>query len=547
MKTLLVLAALVPGPPALSKALTPTQVRFSGAVEGSVPRHPVPGRARGLGRGPVGVTVGGAPIRRGPVPAGDRLLGYLRDGFRLYSVKGEPELDRCHGRFVRIRGRRAYQYVATPSSPFVARCFRAPPRRFRFPATASPPVVAPVPAPTPSASPIPDVPGVTPPLDEPGVTDHVTRECDAAQEPGFTLTIDGADHHVRCLPEDFGEWTVTRNGRAAAELYLLAPSLRSPASYLVAADENLTPVWWRKLDTRAADLKDLADGSLAWWQPFAYSVARPDGSPVRTWTTTGTPTDSHDFVPLPNGNALLLAYPPREHVDVTAYGHGADERVIEGEVQEVTPAGEVVWSWNSLGPIGLDETGRWWPDAPATLPSGLGALDRFHVNSVEPAPGGIIVSARHTDAIYKIDRATGDVVWKLGGTPTPQSLSGDAFFGGQHDARLLPDGTLTLFDNGTGLGRPPRALRYAIDEAAMTATLLEDVRDPAVTHSECCGSARRLPGGNWLVSWGGFDGNVSELKPDGTPVWRLRTGPGFTYRTVPAQHLTVADLRRHFP
>ena len=66
-------------------------------------------------------------------------------------------------------------------------------------------------------------------------------------------------------------------------------------------------------------------------------------------------------------------------------------------------------------------------------------------------------------------------------------------FGGQHDARLLPDGTLTVFDNRTDLSDPrPRAVRFRIDEQARTPTYLWSITDPAISFSICCGSARRL-------------------------------------------------------
>src|SRR5205085_1925089 len=98
---------------------------------------------------------------------------------------------------------------------------------------------------------------------------------------------------------------------------------------------------------------------------------------------------------------------------------------------------------------------------------------------------------------------------KLGGTTTPESLTivGDDdhapnHLGGQHDARILPDGTLSLHENGTGLGRPPRAVRFRIDPIARTATLVETVVDPTIPTSLCCGSATRMPGGDWVMNWG---------------------------------------------
>ena len=101
-------------------------------------------------------------------------------------------------------------------------------------------------------------------------------------------------------------------------------------------------------------------------------------------------------------------------------------------------------------------------------------VDRVHLNSIEPAGDRVIVSLRNTDGVYGIDRATGEIVWKLGGQETPESLRviGDYYeypSGAQHDARVLPDGTISVFDNRSGLDQPPRVTRWRIDEEKMTA------------------------------------------------------------------------------
>ncbi len=45
------------------------------------------------------------------------------------------------------------------------------------------------------------------------------------------------------------------------------------------------------------------------------------------------------------------------------------------------------------------------------------------MNSVEPDGDGFIVSFRHMIAVYRIDKATGKVTWKLGGTTRAESLT----------------------------------------------------------------------------------------------------------------------------
>src|SRR5262249_25971529 len=133
----------------------------------------------------------------------------------------------------------------------------------------------------------------------------------------------------------------------------------------------------------------------------------------------------------------------------------------------------------------------------------------------------------------------------------PQSLTvvGDTrpepVFGGQHDARLLADGTITLHDNATGTGRPPRAVRIRVDEHAHTATFVDEVTDPEVKQSGYAGSARRLSGGNWGVSWGGTP-YIRELTPAGQPVFTLRLADKwFSYRAfpIPRGELRASTLR----
>ena len=104
---------------------------------------------------------------------------------------------------------------------------------------------------------------------------------------------------------------------------------------------------------------------------------------------------------------------------------------------------------------------------------------------------------------------------------------------------------MTVFDNSTNLGnKKPRAVRYRIDEQNRTATLIESISDPAVGSSHCCGSARRLAEGDWLIDWGA--GNpIGGYEPDGRRTFRLAFASNYSYRAepVPANVLSAPDLR----
>jgi hypothetical protein len=325
-------------------------------------------------------------------------------------------------------------------------------------------------------------------------------------------------------------------------------------------------VWWMERRTKPHDAKLMPDGNLAWSTftngQFAshsvpYEEHRLDGGLVRRIAAVGAPTDGHDMQVLPNGHYLTLSYVPRDGVDLSAYGGPRRATVVDAEVQEVTRAGRRVWRWNSKDHVALAESEPFMDsiiNGPVKTADGRLAHDLVHINSVEPDGDSVLISMRQTDSVYKVSRKTGAVEWKLGGTHTPESLSltnvADPanVMTGQHDARLLPDGTVTVHDNRTLSGEHPRAIRFSIDEMARSATLVEEVTDPRTDYSNCCGSARKLPGGNWVASWGA-SGLVEELTPAGRRLFALHFGGrkgADSYRAFPIMpgRLSRRELRR---
>jgi hypothetical protein len=372
---------------------------------------------------------------------------------------------------------------------------------------------------------------------------------------------DTTTYHVRCLPRAFPDWTATRSGPTQAAHYLLTPDGTGGSRYPAIFDHNGVPVWWSVAPNATFDFNLQANDELTWaryhlgdqfgWRPGqAYEVHGLDGRRTGVVRTVGSPTDVHDLRRLPGGHYLAVTYRERHHFDLSPVGGPADATVLDGEVQELTPRGKLVWSWKALDHVAVEETAGQGPVSVVKLADGREVYDPIHLNSVEPNGDELILSMRSIAAVFGIDRDSGAVRWKLGGTKRPESLTleGDerGGFGGQHDARLQPDGTLTLFDNATGRNLPPRAVRLRLDRAAGTATLVESISDPDVPQSNFAGSARRLPGGNWVVSWGGTP-RIGEYTPAGKRVFSLVLPKDyFSYRAIPLPRgrLSTAALRR---
>jgi len=158
-------------------------------------------------------------------------------------------------------------------------------------------------------------------------------------------------------------------------------------------------------------------------------------------------------------------------------------------------------------------------------------LDYFHVNSVADAPGGdVLLSGRNTSALYLVAR-DGHVLWRLGGTKSDFGPPAAVKFRFQHNARLHPDGTLSLFDNGAIPKVEPfsRPLVLRLDQEGHTAKIVKMFVHPTKISSPFEGNLQLLADGGAIVGWGGVR-KVTEFAPDGTVRFELKLPFGDTYR-----------------
>lgn len=384
---------------------------------------------------------------------------------------------------------------------------------------------------------------------------------------GVSVKAGKKTYSIRCRPTDMVLPEVVRTGPVQGRFYLAVPNasftITDLSNYPMILDENGVPVWWSTdLEGMSIDFKALGKKTLAWTRGVggfstasdnAYDIRNLDGSLRKRLSPVGYGADHHDLERTAEGDWLLISYLPRncptvpsDCEDLSPWGGPESANVIDNLIQKISPSGELLWSWNSRDHIALEESGPWIETLTASSPA---VWDIIHMNSVESVRGGIVFSARHLDAVYRIRYSDGGVVWKLGGTERSESLDlqgstvGPDPMSGNHDARILPNGDLTVHDNGTRLNRPPRMARFEISGSrAIQRGSIQDPRFPLA--SFCCGGGRKLAGGNWVVNWGGssLDG---EYLPSGKQVLDFKwPGDIFSYRLDPAPFLDLSDLRR---
>lgn len=315
--------------------------------------------------------------------------------------------------------------------------------------------------------------------------------------------------HTDSLPSDWPTVTVGSSHNPSEGKILLTNQSQTTSkaigSYLMILNNDGSAFNYKKLPTAANGFKMEANGELSY--NFKASGARiildTTLTPIDTLQGgNGYKTDGHDFLLLPNGHALVIANDP-EPVDMSQVvpGGNPDASVTGLVVQEIDASHNVVFQWRSWDYLPI--TGSYVDLTQQTV-------DLIHANALAVAgDGNILVSLRHYSSLVKIDRETGDVVWILGGKGNQftfineHASNAPTYFSYQHDIDVLPNGNLTLFDNGNQHSPEySRGVEYGLDEHNKTATMVWEYRHSPDIYADAMGSVERLPNGNTLVGWG---------------------------------------------
>jgi len=339
--------------------------------------------------------------------------------------------------------------------------------------------------------------------------------------------------------------------------YLFVASLNGPGQRgPLLLDNHGRVVWFRPIDPLAINFRpQVYQGKpvLTWWEGTISNAGVGEGEGVivdetytevtRVQAGNGFRADVHEFLLTPAGTALLTAFNPVT-ADLSAVGGPAAGTALDSIVQEVdVETGSVLFEWHSLDHVPITDT-----YAPLHDP-----FDYFHVNSIDvDLDGNLLVSARNTSAIYKLDRHTGQVLWRLGGRSSDFQLDAEATFMYQHDARGHSDGTVTVFDDGPSpSSQQARGIRLGLDLGGMRAVLLQQYRHPTPLDVAAMGNVQVLGGNAVMVGWG-TQPYLTEFGPGGEVRLDAKfDGNAWNYRAFksawvghPKQPPAVAAIRR---
>ncbi len=304
---------------------------------------------------------------------------------------------------------------------------------------------------------------------------------------------------------------------------------------LTILDNFGVPIFHRFIPGGANDFTVQPNGLLTY---FASTIARyyaldSTYARVDSFTTgNGYRTDGHDLVLLPNGHALLMAY-DRQPVgmDTVVVGGNPNATVIGLIIQELDAAKNVVFQWRSWDHFLITDMVE-VPGRSLTAAT----VDYSHGNAIDQdLDGNLLISSRHMNEITKIDRQTGDIIWRLGLNAKNNQFSfinDSRGFSHQHDIRRLPNGHITLYDNGNFLvPQYSRAVEYVLDEQNKIATQVWEFRNTPDNYGFATGSVRRRANGATLIGWGlrVADPQITDLHADGSKALELGFGDTLTY------------------
>lgn len=276
--------------------------------------------------------------------------------------------------------------------------------------------------------------------------------------------------------------------------------------------------WWRR-----AQVGDFVESS--------YAIANSSYKVIKRFEAgNGYTSDPHEFTMASRTTAFVNSF-RTVVMDLSAYGGLKKTPVMDNVAQEIDlRTGQVIWEWHSLGNIRVPETYMPIPRK-ITRP-----FDYFHLNSIErDKDGNMLISARHTSALYKVNRLTGKVMWRMGGKESDFRLGKGFRYAYQHDFRRHANGTYSIFENGAAGGPLPNRAKiskgfiFRINEKKKTANLVRQYTlGGRLSPSQ--GNTQILPNGNIFVGWGSLK-YCTEFSPTGEVLWDMAySAVNVTYR-----------------
>lgn len=175
-------------------------------------------------------------------------------------------------------------------------------------------------------------------------------------------------------------------------------------------------------------------------------------------------SECHDYYYLGENNYIICAYTEAKVTDVPK-SEGQEINIWNFRMQEIKE-GKILWEFQSIKNKQLYEN---YSIKDIEIGDFEEPINYMHFNSMEidPIDGNLICSFRNQDAIIKISRKTGEIIWTLGGKGDEFGLTESQKFSKQHSISYLSSHEILIYDNGPN-NRKTRILKIGLNEQDKT-------------------------------------------------------------------------------
>jgi len=226
-----------------------------------------------------------------------------------------------------------------------------------------------------------------------------------------------------------------------------------------------------------------------------------------------------------DGNIYTITF-DHKVFDLSAVGGGPADTVKADGIVIFNPEGKKIWEWSALDHLDVLHYPTILKDKD----------DLVHGNALyDDGNGYFLMSFRDLNQIWKIDKKTGDVVWKFGQDGDFTMQEDDLFFA-QHYAHMNRRGELMILDNGIKR-KQSRALSFKLDESARRYRRTLEVKYPSAIFSSVKGNSALFGENSVLTCL--TDPRLFLLSDyDGNLLWKISIG-GDPYRIEEIPLLTT--------
>lgn len=298
---------------------------------------------------------------------------------------------------------------------------------------------------------------------------------------------------------DFPKFKIKSYDLSSNDYIFIGYYSKISSPYLIIMDKYTTPIFIKKLTGYGYDFKINGNGFITYYDNARKQFYIMDSMYQvvdSVLMKNDYITDYHDMQITSDGHFLLIGQELKVIAMDTIVEDGSPNATVIGLIiQELDERKNLIFQWESWDHYKITDTYSNLSNQ---------TVDYVHANSISiDTDDNLLISACYMSEITKIDRFTGDIIWRLGGKNNEFTFLNDNGFSGQHDIRRLPNGNITLFDNYSLTDTMySSGVEYKIDEFNKTVELIQCYRHIPDLQSFWMGNMQKLSNGNVLIGWG---------------------------------------------